>query len=213
MTPEEMEAARAYDRALRLKHLDTRRERNRNWYRGKTDEEKTRIKEQLAERRRERSAAKKAVGRHTTEISPYARTVRNVRNRLWAAMRKHAARKVSRDKDGSVHLQIVDVLCRMKKGMCLSGYGREWEMDHVIPCAWFDMTREDHRYACSHASNVNPEWRGVNRSKMTSLSRRQIDEVLSRCPLECIPVIEEIVWKIRRKEYPERMLRRVHGHI
>jgi len=213
MTPEELEAARAYDRAMRLKHLSAKRERNRAWYRNKSEEEKQRVKDNIGARRRERASRKVAQGEKTTNLTPYAKAVRNVRNRLWGALKRYALGKEPRWRDGSLHLQLATVFCRMKPGMTISNYGKVWEMDHVIPCAWFDVSREDHRYACMHVSNVNPEFRSENRRRAVSVSRRHFDEVLERCPLECRPVIEEIIWKIRRREYPEGLLRRVRGHV
>lgn len=102
---------------------------------------------------------------------------------------------------------------RLKPGMTWENYGPAWHLDHVVPCKWFDLTRPEHQRACFHHSNVNPEFAKTNISKSNRVSRRAFDEVLARCPEEHRAVFEEIIWKIRRKEYPERMLRRVHGHV
>ncbi len=108
----------------------------------------------------------------------------------------------------------VEVLtARLSPGMTWGNHGTVWHMDHVVPCKWFDLTRPEHQRACFHHSNVNPEFAKTNISKSNRVSRRAFDEVMARCPEKHKAVFEEIIWKIRRKEYPERMLHRVHGHV
>jgi len=52
------------------------------------------------------------------------------------------------------------------QGMSWDNYGKNgWEIDHVIPCAHFDLTLEDHQKRCFHFSNHQPLWACDNRSK------------------------------------------------
>ena len=125
----------------------------------------------------------------------------------------HGVSKSDRTKNLVGHDYMEVLQTRLKDGMSWDNYGPEWHMDHVVPCRWFDLTRPEHQRACFHHSNINPEFAKTNISKSNRVSRRAFDEVLARCPEEHKAVFEEIIWKIRRKEYPERMLRRVHGHV
>lgn len=89
----------------------------------------------------------------------------------------------------------------------------KWHLDHVVPCAWFDFARADHQAACFHNSNVRPLWGIHNTTRRERVCRKDFDIVLGRCPVEHVAVFEEIIWKIRRRQYPERRLKMVYGHV
>ncbi len=54
---------------------------------------------------------------------------------------------------------------RFKPDMSWENYAQVWEMDHIIPCALFDLTNPEHVRACFHFSNVQPLFVHQNRSK------------------------------------------------
>lgn len=41
--------------------------------------------------------------------------------------------------------------------MSWSNYGK-WHIDHIIPCAAFDLSDEFEQRACFHYSNLQPLW-------------------------------------------------------
>lgn len=48
---------------------------------------------------------------------------------------------------------------KFQPGMTWDNYGVfGWHIDHIIPCASFDLTREDHINVCFHYSNLQPLW-------------------------------------------------------
>lgn len=51
-------------------------------------------------------------------------------------------------------------------GMTWENYGvHGWHVDHHVPCAAFNLLREDHRQVCFHHSNLRPLWAMDNSSK------------------------------------------------
>lgn len=40
-----------------------------------------------------------------------------------------------------------------------------WEIDHIKPCASFDLASKEGQEACFHYSNMRPLWKHLNRSK------------------------------------------------
>lgn len=46
---------------------------------------------------------------------------------------------------------------KFKKGMTLKNYGK-WHVDHIIPCASFDLTKESEQKRCFHYTNLQPLW-------------------------------------------------------
>jgi len=51
------------------------------------------------------------------------------------------------------------------KGMNWDNYGSEWHVDHILPCASFDLTDKTQREQCFHFSNLQPLWATDNLSK------------------------------------------------
>lgn len=55
---------------------------------------------------------------------------------------------------------------QFKTGMTWSNYGKNgWHIDHIKPCASFDLTNEDQAKACFHFTNLQPLWWFENLSK------------------------------------------------
>lgn len=53
-----------------------------------------------------------------------------------------------------------------KKGMNWNNYGKfGWHLDHIQPCANFDLTDPDQQKKCFHYSNIQPLWAKDNWSK------------------------------------------------
>lgn len=58
-------------------------------------------------------------------------------------------------------------------GMAWSNYGKNgWEIDHVIPCAHFDLNDPDQQKKCFHYTNLQPLWAFDNRSKGKKLTHQ-----------------------------------------
>ena len=49
--------------------------------------------------------------------------------------------------------------------MTWANYGRAWHIDHIMPCASFDLTDEAQQHQCFHFSNLRPMWGGANITK------------------------------------------------
>lgn len=59
---------------------------------------------------------------------------------------------------------------RFTGGMSWSNYGvLGWHVDHIIPCAAFDLAREDHQMICFNYRNLRPLWWRDNVDKCDSV--------------------------------------------
>ena len=55
---------------------------------------------------------------------------------------------------------------QFQPGMSWSNYGRHgWHVDHIIPCAYFDFTKEEDIKRCFHYTNLQPLWAEDNYAK------------------------------------------------
>jgi hypothetical protein len=55
--------------------------------------------------------------------------------------------------------------CKFKKGMNWNNYGfgnDKWHIDHIKPCASFDLTKESEQRLCFHYTNLQPLWQHEN---------------------------------------------------
>lgn len=50
-------------------------------------------------------------------------------------------------------------------GMTWDNRGDAWHIDHIIPCASFDLTKPDEQKACFHYTNLQPLWATDNIKK------------------------------------------------
>lgn len=91
-----------------------------------------------------------------------------MRNRIWMALQRGVA------KAGNTVELLGCTIPEFKRyieslwlpGMSWENYGRHgWHLDHIKPCASFDLTDPAQQRACFHYSNVQPLWAKDNLSK------------------------------------------------
>jgi hypothetical protein len=119
-----------------------------------------------------------AIRRHSKYISkrrlaePSFRMSLVLRNRLWSAIRGGRGRKHS---SASVlvgctwnHLR-THLESQFAPGMTWENYG-QWHIDHIRPCASFDLTDPEQQKECFHYTNLQPLWALENMKKGARLA-------------------------------------------
>jgi hypothetical protein len=84
-----------------------------------------------------------------------------IRNRINKAIRAYGnGLYVSKGKLrylGCTSEQVVAHIERqMNSRMTWENYGKTWNIDHIMPCASYDLTQEDDRKKCFHYTNLRP---------------------------------------------------------
>lgn len=93
-----------------------------------------------------------------------------LRSRLKCAVKRQQADKTATfDLLGCTLGEFIDYIqSKFTKGMYWSnhGYGKDkWHIDHIIPCASFDLTDPEQQKKCFHYTNMQPLWQFDNQSK------------------------------------------------
>jgi len=106
---------------------------------------------------------------------PTYRLVSNLRARLWCALNKKRLTKSTRTfclVGCSVAFLREHLERQFKVGMSWENYG-EWHVDHIKPCASFDLSNPEQLHACFHYSNLQPLWAQENQIKSCKLTTKE----------------------------------------
>lgn len=118
--------------------------RNREAVRARIKEWKKRNRDRINSRAQER---------YKSDIQH--RIVVNLRNRIASVVR--GSRKKSRDLVGCTPDELKSYLESLfKRGMTWENYGSKWHIDHILPCASFDLSKPSHQERCFHFTNLQP---------------------------------------------------------
>jgi hypothetical protein len=80
----------------------------------------------------------------------------NLGTRLWQAVQKKHGNTM--ELTGCTKEELVKHLeMNFKENMSWDNYG-EWHIDHIKPCASFDLTKEEEQKKCFHWTNLQPLW-------------------------------------------------------
>jgi hypothetical protein len=88
------------------------------------------------------------------------------RSRIRQAVKKGFRSGKTLDLLGVKDIQIViqHLQKQFKKGMSWDNHG-DWHIDHIIPCASFDLTKPSEQKKCFHYTNLQPLWAKENLNK------------------------------------------------
>jgi hypothetical protein len=144
----------------KVKATESRRVRHRtDEVRAKELAYRQRTKDERREYRRQWQANRMAV-------DPSFRLRSNLASLINTAIRKQFGAKASRTNTliGCTITQLRQHLeAQFTDGMSWENYGRNgWHIDHIRPCASFDLTDAEHQRQCFHYTNLQPLWAADN---------------------------------------------------
>ena len=93
----------------------------------------------------------------------------NLRHRIWSALQANEASK-SGGIQQLVGCSAADLMRHLEAqftdGMSWENYGKHgWHVDHIRPCASFDLTDSEQQRQCFHYTNLQPLWATDNIKK------------------------------------------------
>lgn len=171
---------RERERANLQLHADAHRERVKKYNKENRDGQKRRQK-RYDETHQEQVKARRKIWylQHLPDILAWQSNYQKNRYhtdpcyRLSKNLRSRVGRAIARDSksDGTLALlgcsvqELKDKLeSKFSNGMSWDNCGR-WSIDHIIPCAAFDLTNPVHQRACFNWRNLQPMWLSDNQKK------------------------------------------------
>lgn len=109
---------------------------------------------------RKRRSQKTIYTRNRRKNNINFRLAGRLRSRMNAALRgKNKAFGTNRTLGCSIESFKIYLESKFEPGMSWNNYGRNgWHIDHIMPCAIFDLTKPEHQKRCFHFSNMQPMW-------------------------------------------------------
>ncbi len=100
---------------------------------------------------------------------PTYKIIKYLRNRIYFVIKNQSTTKeeTTLELTGCSPSQLKSHLESLfQEGMSWDNYGvHGWHIDHIIPCASFDLTNPDEQRKCFHYTNLQPLWAVDNLSK------------------------------------------------
>jgi len=172
---------RELNRAWRQRNPERTRQLNREWDRRNAERRRRRARERYQSMTPERAAAlreswkryrernrEKIRSRNKARIAtdPGYKFAQLLRSRVGKALKEQHAAKAFKTID-LVGCSMHDLLAHFERhfqpGMSWQNYGRHgWHVDHIVPCAAFDLSRPDQQKICFHYTNLRPAWESDN---------------------------------------------------
>ena len=140
-----LEYKKEYDKKRRRDNLDFLREQGRLYYQNN--------KEKVNNLNKKRK-----------KNNPSYKIACNLRSRLWQLLKMAGGKRTDHTKKlvcCSWYELIIHLEASFLDGMSWKNYGRqrcEWSVDHIIPCAVFDLTKPEDQRKCFHYTNLRPCW-------------------------------------------------------
>lgn len=166
-----IEKSRAYDRAYREAHPEQIKATQARH--AASQKRKDSLK--IWNRRRDVMDKRNAHHRAYFKKNPNAKIAMRLRNRLFIALRGIRKSKSAINllgcslDDFKIYLE-----SRFEVGMSWENWSKTgWHIDHIIPCAIFDLSKPEHQKRCFHFSNMQPMWASENQSKYSNVTTKQ----------------------------------------
>lgn len=117
---------------------------------------------------------------NTNKKAVTARMVSNIRHRIILTLKGETKSKKTIELLGcSLEEFHSHIKKQFQQGMTFENYGKYgWHLDHIIPCARFDLSQSEHQKICFNFKNLQPMWAIENLSKGKKVTRRNIQKYL-----------------------------------
>jgi len=137
-------------------------------YREKNKEKIYQMKKLYRKNNKEKIAKKKYANNfYKLKHDPVHKLKQSLRHRVYMALKEKNATKHYKFKE-YIGCSVADLMIHLenqfKPGMTWKNHGK-WEIDHIKPCAAFDLSKEFEQLDCFNYKNMQPLWKIDNMRK------------------------------------------------
>jgi hypothetical protein len=154
-------------------------------------------KQKIAEARREYNKREYVkIKIRIYENTPQRKISTKCRIRIYDALKDRNVKKTSRSSDlvGCTWKELyMHLESKFAEGMSWENYGVDgWHIDHIIPCAAYDLTLEEEQRKCFNFKNLQPMWERDNLEKgdRISLDLIKSNDILSLLPINLLYLLD-----------------------
>ena len=133
------------------------------------------------ERNKKRNREYQSMMHHTSPKNSNFRLKKIARCRIYNAIKRISSVDKPRIKyrtEAMIGCKVEELATHLeykfKRGMNWDNHGQGWHIDHIIPCASFDLTDEKQMMQCFHYTNLQPLWAEDNLSKSDNITNGQM---------------------------------------
>lgn len=165
---ENKERLREYNRLFYLRNQEKAKERTRLWRKNHYDWAVNSVRSYKKRNRSVVTAAELARRRR----DPLYRIRCQLRSRLWGALKSQGLRKSKKTME-RIGCDLPFLRCWLeldfRDGMTWENYGKVWHIDHILPCASFDLSDPEQQKECFNYKNLQALPAKENLSKSASI--------------------------------------------
>jgi len=167
----------------RLKNLEKFKEKDKRYYEKNKEKIRERDNNYYQQNKEKIQAQRKEyrinnIEEHKAKQKKYYYT--NIQKRLGITYRNRVRSKLKTGKGfieylGCSILELIEWFEFNFKydGFTWENYGKAWEIDHVIPCAKFDLVIKENVFKCFNWKNTKPVRKNFNRKKSSNIDQNE----------------------------------------
>ena len=161
------EKQKEYQKAYRKQNAEKKKEYDKAYYEQNREKKKEYQKAWSKQNRDKR----RTYDRNKRKTDLNYKLTDNLRNRVRKTLNGKSKSKNTLKLLGcSVDFLKKHIESQFEPGMSWENYGFDgWHMDHIVPCASFDLSDPEQQQKCFHYSNLQPLWAKDNISKSAKL--------------------------------------------
>ena len=158
----------------------TRREKNREKYNAQCRAGRKRRKDGVKRKRQtheERMAKQVKYQRERRQTDPAFKLLDNLRSRLYKALHGNSKSARTQALLGCTREEcLAHIEAQFTEGMT----HENTDVDHIVPCASFNLENEEEQRQCFHFSNLQPLFKPENRSKGAKITKKSRESRVDR---------------------------------
>jgi len=152
------EKQKQYRKEYRLKNKEKQRQYEKKWYLDNKEKVNQKCKQWRLNNKKHIREYHNKYERERKKRDPNYKLIKNMRTRIWFALkRKYKSKSTIKLLGCSIEECWQHLESKFQPGMTRENHGL-WHVDHIRPCALFDLKCPVQQLACFHYTNLQPLW-------------------------------------------------------